>query len=1178
MKKFEIENFPNFREKRKLLRIMKLTLLFLTACFIQVSATVYSQNTKFTFDVKNKRVVDILRDMEDQSEFRFFYQREQVNVERKIDLDITDQTVENVLTHLFSEEGIEFQVRNDNLILLKPAGMKFGTIEFLAENGQQQQPAVSGTVTDETGQPLPGVNVVVKGTTQGTITNADGEYSITSITEDATLVFSFVGMRTQEIEVGNQSTVDVTMDVDAIGIEEVVAIGYGTIKKKDVTGAVASVKGEDIVDVGSFNVGDALQGKLSGVMVTQAGDVSSDPKIRIRGINTIGGNNDPTIIIDNPTSGLTLNDINPADIVSIDVLKDASSSAIFGINASNGVILITTKKGKYGAKYTNIEVNVSSGFSYLPRQYNLLNASELVDVIDLARANQNAMGGGYKLYDEIWPNNDFGRQDLTDWQDEYYKNGYQQDYNVSVRGGSENAIYGLSLSYQDIDGIASGNEAYRYTARLNFETKAINDLINIGANFNFSTRDQRGIRGLNNWSSSLLRAATLPPSMPTHNEDGKPYIERDPLVTEYFYAYKTSRMYNYVEIFNEQSNPRNNFNMELYGNFDIIQGMKVESRFGYRINNNYGRNFTTNIGNPMSAASSLNVSSGQTRAYTLQNTLTYNKIFGEHRIDAVAGFTVDESTFNLVNASRSSFPPSEADALKYLGFGDPASAANDENFNNHRTNSYFARVNYSLMGKYLLTATVRRDGDAYFHPDVRWGTFPSASFGWIISEEGFMNNLEWLDLLKIRVGTGEVGRALDNYAYLSEVASGYLTPQGQGATDYYFGGFRNTGKVITLQGNKNLTWETTRMTNYGLDFGVKNISGSVEYFNNTTFDILLKGQIPDIAGITYGQARQAPFVNAGEVKTHGVDFNLNYIKSLGDFNLSVGVNGAYSVNEVTDLYQQEYIGEEANLSFLGGVTTMNRTYVGEPIGSYHGFRWDGIFNSTEEVAEANQNARNIALQNNPNLSESELNNIYYISPNTAPGDYKFKDLNGDGQITDSDKENLGSGNPPFTYGINFSSDYKGFDLTMNFTGVAGNKIHAVIEPVFLNPSSFNSFKDILNYWSLDNENTNVPRLTISDPNFNYRVSDRWLYNGAYLRCQNLIVGYTLSQSITGDIFEKVRIYANIKNLFTITDYPFLDPEVKGSLTGAPDIDMGAGVDIGSMPLPRTFIFGVNVNF
>jgi TonB-linked SusC/RagA family outer membrane protein len=667
--------------------------------------------------------------------------------------------------------------------------------------------------------------------------------------------------------------------------------------------------------------------------------------------------------------------------------------------------------------------------------------------------------------------------------------------------------------------------------------------------------------------------------MPTHFENGVPYIEYDGEIQDYFYGYKPSSMYNYVEIFDERSDPRYNFNMELYTNFDIIEGLKFESRYGYRMRNNYFRNFNTNIGNPQSVASALDVNSGLTIGYTWQNTLTYNKTIKEHRINVVAGTTLAESTFNRVSAKRTNFPESEPDELKYLDFGDATTATNGEDFRNHRTNSYFARVNYSLMDKYLLTATVRRDGDAYFHPDVRWGTFPSVSLGWVISDEDFMSNLEWLDVLKLRAGTGEVGRARDNYAYLNSVSSGELTRIGDGNSDYYFGGARNTGKIVTGVGNPNLTWETTRMTNYGLDFGIGKFSGSVEYFKNTTFDILLPAQIPDIAGYSYGvNVSTAPFVNAGEVNTHGVDFNLNYAKTDGDFHFSINLNGAYSVNELTDLYQQEYIGEEPTNSFLGGVTTMSRSYVGESIGSFYGYRWAGMFNSAAEVDAANQNARDIAQQNNSDISQEDLNNTYYISAQTAPGDFMFKDLNGDGQITDADKEHLGSGNPTFSGGLNFSADYKGFDFSLNFAGVAGNKIHAAIEPVLLNASSFNNSRDILNHWTPENQNTNVPRLTMNDPNFNYRASDRWLYDGAYLRCQNIILGYTLPQKIMGKVVKEVRIYANAKNMFTISNYAFLDPEVQGSTIGAGDVDMGAGVDIGSMPLPRAFTFGINAKF
>ena len=495
MKKFEIENFPNFREKRKLLRIMKLTLLFLTACFIQVSATVYSQNTKFTFDVKNKRVVDILRDMEDQSEFRFFYQREQVNVERKIDLDITDQTVENVLTHLFSEEGIEFQVRNDNLILLKPAGMKFGTIEFLAENGQQQQPAVSGTVTDETGQPLPGVNVVVKGTTQGTITNVDGKYSITSIPEDATLVFSFVGMRTQEIEVGSQSNINVTMESATIGIDEVVAIGYGTVKKSDLTGSVSSVRAEEFSSQPVLSVDHAMQGRVSGVQVTQAdGAPGSGISIRIRGGNSLRAGNEPLYVIDGfpiysdnseysagdyydfPVSQNAMASLNPGDIESIEILKDASATAIYGSRGANGVVLITTKRGRAGK--TNVQFETYYGLQTISKKLDVLTGPQYLDYLNDAYTN-----AGLEPPDLSSAAGELAEN--VDMQNEIFRTAPLQNYQLTVSGGNQKTTFATVANYQKEDGIIYNSDFTRLSLRVNLDHN-ISDKIKFGNSFSAS--------------------------------------------------------------------------------------------------------------------------------------------------------------------------------------------------------------------------------------------------------------------------------------------------------------------------------------------------------------------------------------------------------------------------------------------------------------------------------------------------------------------------------------------------------------------------------------------------------------------------------------------------------------------------------------------------------------------
>ena len=1061
-------------------------------------------------------------------------------------------------------------IRNLGLLLMIP---------LLSLTSWAQQ-SIKGKVLDSEGSPLPGASVVIQGTTIGTVTNNDGAYMLNA-PSDGVLQFSFVGFVNVVEKINGRTTINVSLMPDAFGIEEVVAVGYGTMKKADITGAVASVKGDKIAGLGTFSAAQALQGKVAGVQIINNGDAGSDPKIRIRGINTIGSN-EPLVVVDGITNGANLKDIHPSDIESIDVLKDASALAIYGSRASSGVIQITTKKGNYGAQKMQVTLDASYGMAQISKRLDLVNSADKVSMIDEARSNENAMRGNsaYRLYDEIWPGDNWGRQDITDWQDELFNTGAVQDYALSAQGGSKQATYAFSTSYRNQEGTMPGNYATRLTLRGSVEAKVLNDKLKIGSILSFSTRESQGSSQGDIWSADLFGAAIMPGNIPAYNADGKAYQETNANRIAYF---TPGGLYqNNSVIWNDYSNPNNNFISVLYADLEIFKGLNFKTTIGQNYGSNFSSNYKLSSENPEGGNSSLEISSNSSKSFSWDNVLTFDKKIQDLNVNAVIGTNILDSKSIGVGAYRSSFPAGDPEGLRYLNFGLATTQTNNQNASNSRLASYFGRVNLNYQDKYLLTATVRQDGSSRFHSDVRWGTFPSASLGWRISEEDFMSSVGWLDLLKIRTSWGQVGNQNvgSTYAYLSTVRSGYTKTWGDGDTDYALGtgSTRNTGKVIWQRGNEDVTWETTTILNFGVDFALKGFDGSIELFQNNTTDILLDAQIPDIAGYYPGTSQK---VNSGEIQTQGVDFSLNYSNNVNDFHYNVGVNVTYSDNEIISLSKNDYVASGSTQNYKSIMGKMSRSYVGDPIGSFYGYNAIGIFNTQAEVDAANENARVKAKANNPALTDAQLAGIYYISPLTAPGDRIFEDRDGDGKITSEDEMNLGSGNPKFQFGLNLSADYKGFDLTANFSGSAGVQVYSMFEPALSLPGRFGSLSSIQDHWTPTNQTDNFPRYTMSDPNGNGRASNVWIHDASYVRLQNLVLGYTLPANLISKVgLGSLRMFVSAQNLLTITNYPFLDPEVisNDAYLNNGSEDLSAGVDAGSAPMPTTVMFGLNVKF
>jgi TonB-linked SusC/RagA family outer membrane protein len=1105
---------------------MKLTLLFLTACFLQVSATVYSQNTKFTFDVKNKRVVDILRDIEDQSEFRFFYQREQVNVERKIDLDITEQTVENILTQIFSEEGIEFQVRNDNLILLKPAGMTFGTIEFLAENGQQQR-TVSGKVTDNSGQPLPGVTVVIKGTTQGTVTNSDGNYSLSDIPEDATLVFSFVGMRTEEVVVGTQTSINVTLEADMIGIEEVVAVGYGTQKRSNLTGSVSDIGGDKLTQRNVVQTADALQGIAPGVNIdARSSQPGSQSSIRVRGEGTLtigasASKNNPLVLIDGVEGNI--NDVEPSNIESISILKDAASAAIYGSRASNGVILINTKRGKDGELFVSYDGNI--GYQFVTDQVEFSDGYEFMTHYNEALTNEGKTPAYDQTYIQNWQaNQPSDEYPHVNWNNSVLKNSaFQQKHSLTVNGGSNKVRNLIMLNYLEQESVMPNTNFNRFGIRLNTDIQAT-DRLHFRLDFNGitseTTEPSQGV-----WYQ-LHRAKPVQLDRLTDGRYGVGYANINPLAMALDGGLSIGERKSAV--FNARTE------------YQLTEDLNVEFTFAptYKLyeGDSFIKMYDTytwegNKAGSYPAKNQLNVNFNKSQNIYSSALLRYQKSLEVHNFNIIAGFEQTEYYYKWTNAYRENFPLQD---YKVLNAGDAAIQLNSGSAHEWSLRSMFGRFNYNLNEKYLFEANFRYDGSSRFAEGNKYSFFPSLSGGWRISEENFMTAYPFISNLKLRGSWGMLGnQQIGEYPFVSTVDLGT-------SHDVVFGEQSQGGASITTYSNRDIRWETTTITNFGLDLGLFNkLSILFDYYIKRTDDILLRLPIPATMGFS------APYQNAGSVENKGWDLAASYNNHEGEFRYGVSFMLSDVKNKVLDLKDTGPYNYTA--------TTIRE---GEPINAIFGYEADGLFQTPNEVAEH-------AFQDGT----------------VGPGDIRYKDQltidsdgdgipdTADGVINADDRVVIGNQIPRFSYSLDLTAEYKGFDVRLFIQGIG--KVDGYLDNdaiwAFYNGGKLQKWH-IDSRWTPDNPNAEYPRYWIAYQN-NQKASSYWMRSAAYLRLKNAQLGYTLPKNLTNKLkLDRLRIYIAGDNLLTLDDfYPGWDPE-----TRLRDNDVH--------PFFASYTLGINVQF
>lgn len=1022
-----------------------------------------------------------------------------------------------------------------------------------------QTHVVKGKVVNKNSEPLIGVSVAIKGTTEGTITDLDGNFTISAST-NTILEFSYIGYEKQGINVGNQRNINITLVESSITLDQVVVIGYGTTKKQDLTGSVSSIGSEQIAKMPVTGVGQALQGRMSGVQVTSTdGAPGSGASVLIRGIGTFG-NNSPLYIVDGyPTSGTNLH---PNDIASIDVLKDASSAAIYGNRAANGVVIITTKRGtKDGLKIT---LDGKFSVQTSPKTYDVLNAQQFANIaVEVADREQAPIL-------EEWRNP--GSLRSIDWQDVMYRNSFRQDYNLSIRGGSEKSQSSLSLGFIDHKGIVEFSNYRKYSAAFSQDYIPYK-WIKISTDVKYSYKDGKTVFG--SGQDGVGKLQKLIPTMtgnPLTDQviDGNGnygYFNKDATATadnENMYARMAS---------NDYRNASHDLNASTFLEFTLIDGLKFKTFFGIAYSAYSGYDFypyDNTVKTPRDATYAQNADN--TFEWLTENTLSYSKTFGVHAVDAVVGVSAQENTYRTLGSSGVGLVSDELRNIASLKT--MSSSGNQQTWS---LASQFARLSYRLMEKYIITATVRRDGSSRFAAGNKYGTFPSIGGAWRIKEEKFLQNMNFLSNLKLRLSYGEAGNQnVGLFQYESTYTSGSSASNNRG---YVYGQNKTyqDGLVLSYLPNPNLKWETSKQTDIGLDFGFLNnkLSITADYYKKTSENFLLNIKVPSQTGF------ETATRNVGSIENTGFEFSVDYRNYDSEFKYGLNVN-LTTVNNKINRYTDDLtaLTNFSNLNFANYGSYSWQVYsmseVGSSIGKFYGFKTAGIIQNQAELDALNAKAREL---NGPNVS--------YIALKTAPGDRKFVDIDGDGVITDKDRVKLGSPLPKFYGGFTFDGEYKHFDFNIFFNYTVGNKIlnYAKRNLMSLNGAGSVGLQNIgvefyNNRWTEQNPSNEYPRAVWSDVSGNSRVSDAFVEDGSYLRLKNVEIGYTIPGSITNKaLINKARVFISAQNLFTLTGYSGLDPEMGEAQSSSGSGGVTAmGIDVGTYPSSRFFTLGLNVQF
>ncbi|TCN54691.1 SusC/RagA family TonB-linked outer membrane protein [Flavobacterium circumlabens] len=1106
-------------------------ILFIALFFIGLTAKAgnVDMDKRITLKVENENIKNILQKIENQVDVHFMYEANQINTNQKASLKLNDVTLEYALDKICSSFFLKYEIISNNIVIKRN--------QKITDAGQNKI-TISGTVFGgDDGMPLPGVGIKDKGSSATATTDFDGTFTMEINSAEAVLVFSYVGYVTQEIKVTEtQKNLNIKLAADVKQLQEVVVMGYGSVKKNEVLGAVGSVSMKETSSRTYNSAADLLQGTVAGVtVINNGGDPTGEPTINIRGIGSLNAET-PLIVLDGIIYSGSLNTINPNDIASISVLKDAASAAIYGARASGGVILITSKKGT--SERLNVNVNYQGGFQSVAKKLKVLNAAEYADAMNTAR--DNAGLPRIPAFDPAFEPT--ARITKTDWMDEIFQTGEIQDLSISVNGKTEKSNFFLSGSYRKNEGILLNTDASRYTARANSSFKLAPNFT-IGENLTYSLTNGQSANTSSAYTGAILGAILYPPNATVYREDGSGLFGGVP--EKYIGSY--GDVINPVAYLKrlDNSNPISTILINPYAEWEIVKGLKIKSNWGYtRIQNDY-KDFTVKITEPGKVFdfNRLTQTTSTTTDLLGEQTLSYDKSFGKHNFKALAGYTYQDTKRDFYSVSGTGFDnedPSQryllnAKLIQQLGAG----------MSEEIISSYVGRLNYDFNQKYLFSGIVRRDGTSKLTSANRWRVYPSVSAGWLISEEGFMKNIaSTVNNLKLRASWGEIGNLGNLGPYQFSVPLNQTSAL-IGSTPVI-----NYGYSESELSNPALKWESSEQTNLGLDFSLFNntLTGSVDVYKKTNKDMLVRDQLPGVAGTPLGR-----IVNSGDVENKGLEASLTYQKTRGQFKFDVTANAAFLHNKIVSIKDDLTSLEPLNLSRVRSLPLANIYQVGSPVGAFYGYATDGLFQSNAE-AKAYVNSTGVVYQ-----------------PNAVAGDMKFKDVNGDGVINNNDRVVLGNPFPKTTFSLNTNFRYKGFDMNIFLSGAAGNSVFNAVKYTGLNGSfpGYNLLAESKDAWSPQNTDTKIPVLSATDNNNNFgRISDFYIEKADYLRLKNVAIGYTVKDSwLNGKA--NLRFFISAQNLFTITKYSGMDPEVGLN---------NFGLDLGKYPLSRIYMTGINATF
>lgn len=1094
---------------KKLIRNMKISVILSIVMVFSSFAHSYSQ-VEISLSAENQTIISVLDKIESETNLRFIFGSDLYDFQKVINVDFNKAQLKNVIELIF-ENKLIYDL-NENIVLLKKSPIESVNVikesNVLETNIQQPvvQKIVQGVVYDNTGTPLPGASIIESGTENGTTSDFDGNFSLTVTEDNPVLVVSFVGFIAQTVSVDGDSSLSITMIEDVAGLDEIVLTGYGSQNKRDITSSISVLDLEGVAEKANTDVGQLLQSRSAGVRVVQnSGKPGASPQIFVRGISSLSGNTQPLYVIDGVVSYSTAA-IDPNNIEDITVLKDASAAGIYGAaGASNGVVLITTKKGKAGT--FKAAINTYTGSSQLINKIPLLNASELDDYL-------NELNSTSVSYSSLGVNND--------WQDLLYRTAVQSGINVSISGGSENGSFYVGLGYLDQDGIVVSSENKRYSLAINLDQK-LNDWLSFGTHFNYTRAnvktipDQMGAR----YGGAISSALQTPPFQEIFDENGFYTVSAGG--TGFGLENPLSYVYS-----NDNLNVINNMVADANFSIKLPYNLTYKSQIGIILSGNRYTSFRdpTISGTSNAYGGEGQYNTGETSRYIFDNTLSYGEVFGDHKIDVVIGSSISEENRTSSDQTKRNFASETVRTLNTAS----ENFFSESDAGSWSLASYFGRANYSFSDKYSVTASLRTDGSSRIGAENRWGTFKTLSAGWNLSNESFMESVDFVKNLKLRVGYGETGNlpsGLNSYANIVRVNLYPSSP-----TDLA------PGRIPDTQaGNPDLQWETSEQTNIGLDFSVLNsrLFITADYYVKQTENMIFPTTLPQSSGFVTKIAN----LN-GIIENKGFEFAVNAsVIEKNDFNWSSTLNMSFNDNVVSGI-PDDLIIFSTGLQNLGGSVSITKN--GLPIGSFWGLNAEGV------------------------------------DPQT--GDMIFTDNDGVAGITPEDRQVIGNPMPDFTYGFVNEFSYKNFDLNIVIDGSYGNEIYnAGKQNLQSMRFSEQQSADIVNRWRSPGDITDIPRATLVDTNQNSFINTRWIEDGSYLRVRDISLSYNFGDNILNKLnISSLRLYGNLKNWFTITNYSGYSPEVNRSLSGVDQVATTQGVDYGSYPQAKTFSLGLNVQF